>query len=183
MEPKGAVIKGDNVYLRPLKKPDVGSIAKWHDDKEIMTMISLARTGSEQYWSVWIERKLRSPNAIYFGIVRADDDLLIGYTHLEELYQSQRLCRDVGILVGEKDQWSKGYGTEAMGLLLRYAFGELCLHRLELMTFVFNRRGIRLWEKCGFKREGVMRQARLANGEWCDLFLYALLEDEYRSRK
>ena len=183
MELKGKAMQGNTVSLRPLKKADVRSIARWHDDREIMTMISLTRTGSEEYWSEWLERKLQSPSAIYFGIVSKNDDRLIGYIHLEELYPTQKLCRDVGILIGEKDMWSKGYGTEAMELLLRFAFEELGLHRLELMTFTFNRRGIRVWEKVGFKREGLMRRARLANGEWQDLYFYALLEDEYRRRK
>jgi len=183
MELKAKALHGNNISLRPLGIADVKSIARWHDDKEIMTMISLTRTGSEEYWSMWLEKKLQSPSVIYFGIVRKSDDVLIGYTHLEELYLSQKICRDVGILIGEKEEWSKGYGTKAMELLLGFSFEELGLHRLELMTFVFNRRGIRVWEKCGFKREGVMRKARLANGEWHDLYFYALLEDEYRRRK
>jgi RimJ/RimL family protein N-acetyltransferase len=183
MELDGKVIRGKTIYLRPLDKSDVGSITRWHNDPDLMALFALARTGPEEYWSAWLETRLESPNAIYFGIVKKDDGRLIGYVHLEELYWSHKLCRDVGILIGEKDEWSKGYGTEAMELLVRYAFGELGLHRLELMTFDFNKRGIRVWEKCGFKKEGVMRQARLVNGEWGDLIFYALLEDGYRGRK
>ena len=183
MELKGKVIQGKNVYLRPLEISDVKSIARWHNDNEIMALFALTRTWSEEYWSEWLEKRLRSQNAVYFGIVKKTDDRLIGHIHLEEIYWSHRLCRDLGILIGEKEEWSRGYGTEAMELLMRYAFEELGLHRLELMTFDFNERGMRVWAKCGFRQEGVMRRARLANGEWRDLIFYALLEEEYRGRK
>jgi RimJ/RimL family protein N-acetyltransferase len=183
MELNGKVIQGTNIYLRPLDKADVRAITRWHNDPEIMALFALTRAGPEEYWSEWLDKRLGSQNAIYFGIVKKDGDRLIGHIHLEEIYWSHKLCRDLGILIGEKDMWSKGYGTEAMELLMRYAFEELGLHRLELMTFDFNERGIRVWEKCGFRREGVMRKARLANGEWADLYLYAMLEDEYRGRK
>ena len=93
------------------------------------------------------------------------------------------MCREVGIIIGEKDEWSKGRGTEAMRLIIKYAFESLKLHRLELMTFDFNVRGITVWEKGGFRREGVMRRARLSDGVWRDIIFYALLEDEYRAEE
>jgi len=182
MELKAKVLSGRNIYLRPLDRADVGSITRWHNDREIMDLFALTRAGPQEYWAEWLERKLQSPNAIYFGIVKKSDDRLIGHVHLEEIYWSHKLCRDLGIIIGEKDEWSKGYGTEAMGLIMRFAFEELGMHRLELMTFDFNERGKRVWAKCGFKQEGVMRKARLANGEWRDLIFYALLEDEYRKK-
>jgi RimJ/RimL family protein N-acetyltransferase len=182
MDLKGKVIQGKNIHLRPLDMADVKSITRWHSDREIMALFALTTAGSEKYWSEWLDKKLMSPNTIYFGVVKKNDDRLIGYIHLEEIYWSHKLCRDLGILIGEKGEWSKGYGTEAMELMMRYAFEELGLHRLELMTFDFNKRGMRVWEKCGFTQEGMMRKARLANGEWRDLIFYALLEDEYRGR-
>ena len=183
MELKGKVISGRNIYLRPLDGGDVESITRWHNDKEIMGLFALTRAGPKEYWAEWLERKLKSPNAVYFGIVKKSDDRLIGHVHLEEIYWSHKLCRDLGIIIGEKEEWSKGYGTEALELIMGYAFEELGMHRLELMTFDFNKRGIRVWEKCGFKQEGVMRSARLSNGEWRDLIYYAMLDDEYRGRK
>jgi RimJ/RimL family protein N-acetyltransferase len=183
MDLKGKIIQGKNIYLRPLGITDVASITRWHNDKEIMALFALTIVGSEEYWSEWLKKKLQSPNAIYFGIVKKSDDRLIGHIHLEEIYWSHKLCRDLGIIIGENGEWSKWYGTEAMELMMSYAFEEIGMHRLELMTFDFNSRGMRVWEKCGFRQEGVMRKARLANGEWRDLIFYALLEDEYRDRK
>jgi len=180
---KGKVIEGKSIRLRPMDRADVQSITRWHNDREIMALFALTRAGPEEYWSEWLNKKLQSPNAIYFGIVKKGDDRLIGHIHLEEINWSHRLCRDLGIIIGEKEEWSKGFGTEAMELLMRYAFEELGMHRLELMTFDFNIRGMRVWEKCGFRQEGVMRKARLANGEWRDLIFYALLEEEHRGRK
>ncbi len=183
MDLDGKMIQGKTIHLRPLARTDVGPITRWHNDPEIMALFALTKTGPKEYWSAWLEKRLGSPDAIYFGIVRNSDGRLIGHIHLEEIYWSHRLCRDLGILIGEKEEWSKGFGTEAMELLIQYAFEEAGFHRLELMTFDFNKRGMRVWEKCGFRKEGVMRRARLASGEWHDLVFYAILEDEYRSRR
>jgi RimJ/RimL family protein N-acetyltransferase len=182
MNLKGKILQGKNIHLRTLEKQDSKSLAKWHSDPEIMSLAAFTAIHTKQYWSSWLEQKLSSPDALYFGIVKSADNRLIGQIHLEQMNWPHRLCREVGLIIGEKGEWSKGYGTEALELLIKYAFEELGLHRLELMTFDFNRRGIRVWEKCGFRLEGAMRSARLSGGEWRDLLFYALLEDEYRGR-
>ena len=174
------IISGNMVTLRPLSDDDIKLISKWHNDKEIMTLFALTKTTTEEYWLEWFKKIKKDPNVIYFGIVKKEDDKIIGYVHLEQIYWQHKLCRDIGILIGEKDEWSKGYGTEAMHLMITYAFEELDLHRLELMTFDFNKRGLQLWYKCGFKKEGIMRKARFVNSEWHDVIFMALLEEEYK---
>jgi RimJ/RimL family protein N-acetyltransferase len=171
-------IAGDKVCLRALGKKDIKPITKWHNDPEIMRLMAITRPTLEGYWLNWFDRITNSPNVVYFGIVKKDDSRLIGYVHLEDIMWHHKLCRDTGMAIGEKEEWSKGYGTEAMKLLIDYALSELGLHRLELMTFAFNERAQRVWEKCGFEKEGVMRKARLVNGEWHDVIFLAILKDE-----
>jgi RimJ/RimL family protein N-acetyltransferase len=172
-------INGEKIYLRPLEKNEMKLICKWHNDDEVMTLFAITKKTKEKYWLDWFKKINRDPNTIYFGIVKKNDDKFIGYVNIEQIYWNHKLCRDTGILIGEKEEWSKGYGTEAMHLIIKYAIEELGLHRLELMTFVFNKRGMRVWDKCGFKKEGIMRRARFVNGEWHDVIFMALLEDEY----
>lgn len=173
------LITGEKIYLKPLEENNIKLITIWHNDNEIMTLFALTKITGEEYWLDWFEKTDKDPNSIYFGIYTKNDDKIIGYIHLEQIYWHYKLCSDIGILIGEKDQWSKGYGTEAMHLMIKYAFEELDLHRLELMTFDFNTRGLRLWDKCGFKQEGIMRKARLVNGKWHDVIFMALLKEEY----
>jgi RimJ/RimL family protein N-acetyltransferase len=183
MDMKNKTISGEKINLRPLLKSDMKLMQKWHNDKEIMRLFAITRSTNEDYWLSSFERMVKDKSILFFGITLKEDNRLIGYVHLEHIIWSHRLCRDTGILIGEKEEWSKGYGTEAMRLLIKYAFEELGLHRLELMTFTFNKRGLRVWEKCGFKKEGIMRKARLSDGEWHDLIFFSLLEDEYEDNK
>jgi len=172
-------INGENVYLRPLRKNDMKLFTKWNNDPEIMELMAFTKSTTEKYWRKWFEKIIKAPDAIYFGVVKKLNDKLIGFVHLEQIMWSHRLCRDIGIAIGEKGEWSKGYGTEAMKLLIEYAFNVLDLYRLELMTFTYNKRGLKVWKKCGFKKEGVMRKARLVDGEWQDVIFFGLLKDEY----
>jgi RimJ/RimL family protein N-acetyltransferase len=183
MDMKNKTISGEKINLRPLLKSNMKLMQKWHNDKEIMRLFAITRSTNEDYWLSSFERMVKDKSILFFGITLKEDNRLIGYVHLEHIIWSHRLCRDTGILIGEKEEWSKGYGTEAMRLLIKYAFEDLGLHRLELMTFDFNRRGMRVWEKCGFKKEGIMRKARLSDGEWHDLIFFSLLEDEYEDNK
>jgi RimJ/RimL family protein N-acetyltransferase len=87
----------------------------------------------------------------------------------------------VGIVIGDKSQWGKGYGTDAMRVLMRLAFDKMNLHRLALHVFDYNTRAIASYEKCGFKREGVLRGDHFARGKYHDTILMAILESEYRA--
>ena len=89
----------------------------------------------------------------------------------------------MGIFIGDKNYWSKGYGTDAMRTLLRFAFGEANLHRVELEVFAFNPRAIRTYEKAGFELEGVRKQALFREGAWHDEHIMATLRDEWTVKK
>jgi RimJ/RimL family protein N-acetyltransferase len=77
--------------------------------------------------------------------------------------------------IGDRGAWGKGYGTEALRLALQYAFDELNLHRLTLTVIDYNERAIALYEKAGFRREGVFREFGQRDGKRYDMYLYGLL--------
>jgi RimJ/RimL family protein N-acetyltransferase len=78
--------------------------------------------------------------------------------------------------------WSRGYGTEAIRLLLRHAFDDLGLHRVDLLVIEYNARAIRAYEKCGFVREGLVRESALVDGTWYSDVQMSILENEYRAQ-
>jgi RimJ/RimL family protein N-acetyltransferase len=86
----------------------------------------------------------------------------------------------LGVCIGEKDCWSAGYGTEAIRLLLRYAFDNLGLRRIQLITDADNDRGLRCYEKCGFVREALLREHRLRHGKPLDMIQMAVLKSEWK---
>ena len=99
----------------------------------------------------------------------------------EPVYEPSVFDRDtyVAIGIGEPDFWSKGYGTDAMRVMLRYGFTELNLHRISLTVFEVNPRGIRSYEKCGFKHEGRIREFLLRDGKRSDMLLMGVLRSEW----
>jgi RimJ/RimL family protein N-acetyltransferase len=85
----------------------------------------------------------------------------------------------VGIFLGEREYWGKGCGTDAMRLLLQYAFTELNLWRVSLGVFEYNPRAIRSYEKVGFRHEGKMRQYLNHEGRRWDILYMGILRDEW----
>src|SRR5204863_5300831 len=114
----------------------------------------------------------------HFEIWLRDPEQLIGLISLRgELHRSA----DLGILIGKREHQGKGYGAEAIGLLLEYGFATVGFHRIGLSVYENNPRGIRCYEKCGFRREGARREARWWAGRWWTIFDYAILEHEWHS--
>ena len=90
----------------------------------------------------------------------------------------QRKAR-LGMLIGEKAYWSKGYGTDAMLTFLRFAFDEMNFHRIDLGVDAENVRAIALYRKCGFVEEVRMRQVRFMRGAYGDGLVLGILRDEF----
>ncbi len=84
-------------------------------------------------------------------------------------------------MIGDKDYWGKGYGTDAMRVLMRLAFDRMNLHRLWLQVHDFNQRAIASYEKCGFKRWGMLRDGKFSRGRYHDTIVMGILESEYRA--
>jgi RimJ/RimL family protein N-acetyltransferase len=87
----------------------------------------------------------------------------------------------VGIGIGESDHWGKGFGSDAMRVLLRYGFLELGLHRVSLNVFSYNERAIRSYQKVGFVVEGISKNAILREGKRWDMIWMGILLDEWKS--
>jgi RimJ/RimL family protein N-acetyltransferase len=118
------------------------------------------------------------PYGFPFLIRALADDQLIGFVGL---WVNNWTHADgwVGIGIGEREYWGKGYGADAMRVILRYGFVELNLHRASLGVFGYNTRAIRAYEKAGFRIEGRMRQTINRNGQRWDELVMGILRDEW----
>jgi len=85
----------------------------------------------------------------------------------------------VGIGIGEREYWGKGYGSDAMNLILRFAFETLNLKRVSLTVFEYNERAVHSYEKCGFRPEGRLRQWMQRAGQRYDLIFMGILREEW----
>jgi RimJ/RimL family protein N-acetyltransferase len=137
-----------------------GEMSRWHRDSVFWRLLStdVARVHSPKITREWIEKQAftEHPEMHWFAIHTLADDQLIGDTDLSAAYNGHGEAF-VGIGIGERDFWGKGYGTDAMRLILRYGFSELNLQRISLDVFEYNPRAIRSYEKAGFRMEGPER--------------------------
>jgi len=119
----------------------------------------------------------RTPTTWPWDICVKDGQHLIGACGLHRVRLADRSAV-FGILVGDREYQNRGFGTEATRLMLRFAFEELNLNRVGLSVLAANRRGIQVYEKVGFVREGCARQAYYRNGRYQDELFYGLLRSE-----
>ena len=89
----------------------------------------------------------------------------------------------MGIGIGERQDWNNGYGTDAMQVILRYAFMELNLRRVTLNVFEYNPRAIRSYEKAGFRHEGRIRQYLNRDGQRWDILYMGILREEWMEQQ
>jgi RimJ/RimL family protein N-acetyltransferase len=151
----------------------------WSADSEYSRLLDWdpARRFSIKNYQKWIEKEYENEGVYAFTIRTLADNRIIGRIGLDGIRWTHRDCF-VGIGLGEREFWGKGYGTDAMRIILRYAFTELNLHRVTLDVFEYNQRGVRSYEKAGFVLEGRARGQILREGRrWDVLFMGILRED------
>ena len=118
------------------------------------------------------------PANYFFGIRTLDGDKLIGELALDVVDWSGRDAF-IGLGIGEIEYWNKGYGTDVMNVLLRYAFAEVNLRRVTLNVFEYNPRAIRSYEKAGFRHEGRLRKVLNKEGKRWDMLYMGILREEW----
>ncbi len=171
----------DDVYLRAVEVSDLDRTWKWHNDPELYELlVSAFRYVSHAAEEEWIHRKTAySQTEIRLAICLQQGDQHIGNIHLTDIdWVSRHAC--IGIFMGEPQHWSKGYGQQAMRLLLRHAFDDLGLYRLYLTVLADNLRAIRVYEKCGLVVEGRLRQHAYKRGQFKDLIFMGICVNDPR---
>ena len=158
------------------------AIPRWNLNSEYFRLLnSSARPmQSEKAALKWIDEEVNelSPASYYFGIRTLEDNKLIGELGLDVVNWSGRDAF-VGLGIGETEYWSKGYGTDVMNVLLRFAFTEINLRRVTLTVFEYNPRAIRSYEKAGFRHEGRKRLALNREGRRWDELHMGILREEW----
>ncbi len=182
MNPPVRFLVGTRLYLRSIEEADLPACQRWINDPEIRPFLLTFRPIDAKAEREWWEGHDRSPQpaSLHFAIVLDEGDRLIGTTGFVRIDWRNR-CASTGSLIGEKDCWGQGYGTEAKNLLLEYAFDTLGLHRVESETFAFNERSARHLLRTGFREEGRSREAFFCRGRFHDSIRYGLLDHEWRA--
>jgi len=168
------------VYLRALEPDDYETTYPWRLDEEIWAnVVGPKYFVSMEYEKKWVSDTILNPgNSLKLAVCLKKDHKHIGPVSLTDIDRSNGVAR-CGILIGEKSLWGKGLGTEAILLMLHHGFYTLGLTRIEARQLLFNQASVRLFEKCGFRVEGVLRKAVFKDGRHQDLNLMAILREEF----
>ena len=126
---------------------------------------------------VMIEQRAREPSMLQWGIVRAQEDRLLGTCTLADIDLAHRRA-SIGYALG-RDAWGQGIAREAVRALISYGFEAIELHRIGADVDPRNARSIRLLEEMGFAREGLQRECYLVGDEWQDTAMFGLLRREW----
>lgn len=177
------MLKGNKTLIRPLEPDDIEAFYQWYNDPEV------------NYWAsgAWPLNTLFSEEEIEKRFFESDMDErrytiltlrkerigTIGFREVNIPARSATLF----IVIGDKNYWGQGYGSDAIETILRFLFNQWNFHRVSLDTWDGNLRAKKAYEKLGFKLEGKLRDARFVSGEYRDALIYGLLSTEFLSGK
>ena len=173
------MIEGKLVRLRAVEPEDAENAFRWMNDPEV-TRNLMARypfsLEAEREWVKGAGKPLDFANARF--AIETKDGVHIGHCGLHGGNAESRHA-ELGIMIGEKEYWGRGFGTETMLTLLRFAFEQMNLHKVSLGVFEFNERGLAMYTKLGFVEEGRLREDLFQDGRYWDLVRMSILRREY----
>jgi RimJ/RimL family protein N-acetyltransferase len=159
---------------------DAPLFSHWRKDSEYSRLLDTSPVGQfpAQLDKEWVEKE--NLDRYLFLIRTLEDDRVIGFIELDGI--DWRIGNGwIGIGIGDREQWGKGYGTDAFRVLIRYAFRELNLRRLTLTVFEYNLRAIRSYEKLGFQVEGRDREWLRRDGRRWDMIHMGLMRRDWEA--
>lgn len=171
----------NQIRIRPIEKSDLPSFVKWLSDPDVLENLGIHNPLSMAREEKWFEQVLEGPEDEHpyaIEIAEGGKWRMIGNMALFRINTHDRNA-EIGIAIGEKSYWDKGYGCEAMKLMVKRGFNDLGLNRIELRVFETNPRGIRCYEKAGFIHEGRLRQAAWKHGRFVDVLIMSILHSDW----
>lgn len=176
------MLEGKLVRLRPLEPGDAERCYRWFNDQDVVGNLFADRYPISMAHE---ERFLRDRPRLGFAeglhfAIETKDGSHIGTTSLFDARAEDRKI-GLGISIGEKSEWSKGYGADTVVTLIRFAFAEMGLHRVWLTTIEYNERAIACYRKCGFHEEARLRQHVFRHGRYWDVVQMGILRDEFEA--
>ena len=166
--------------LRELEKRDMSIINSWRNEPDLIANLGAPfRYINPDVDERWFDSyMLNRSTTVRCAIVTEKDDTILGLVSITSINQLNQSCI-LHIMIGDKDNRGKGMGYYAVSEMIRHAFFNLNLHRIELDVLTTNIAAQKLYEKCGFVKEGIRRKAVYKNGAFVDMYIYAILREEF----
>lgn len=179
---KVVFLRGARVTLRPFDVSDLPTLLAWVNEPEIRRFITRPLPINEAQEREFIEKTSAGPDSLGFAICDRSSQEMIGCCGLHGVSWTSRHA-EMGVFLADPARRGGGLGSEAFSVLLDYAFDSLGLHRCWLRVYADNAHAIRCYERLGFVREGVDREAHFGGGRFVDVVRYSILDREWRSRR
>ncbi len=177
------MILGERVRLRAIERDDLPRFVTWLNDPEVrhglLVNIPLSLAQEEQWYNHILEKPMEE-QPLVIEINTPEGWMAVGNIALDTIDWKER-CAEVGIFIGEKSLWNRGYGREAMQLMLRHGFNSLNLNRIFLRVYATNPRAVKSYEKAGFVHEGQLRQAHFQDGHYIDVLIMSVIRSEWQA--
>lgn len=171
---------GKKVRLREYRKEDIPMRLNYINDAEMLNLlisyIPYPITQHEE--EKWFETISAFGDTYKFAIETIEDSKFIGGCSINDVDWKNSVAT-VGIFIGDKNSWGKGYGTDAMRILMTFIFMQMNINKIKLICYSFNERAIKSYEKCGFSIEGVLRQEMYKDGCYHDKIMMGILKEEF----
>mgnify|MGYP003564865090 CR=1 FL=1 len=162
-----SAISGAAVLLRHPSQEDIEQVEQWDKDPDVSLFRETGDSSDEK------------GKSISFGIYLKGDSTLIGSIAISSI-DSRNGHAELGMAIGDKQQWGKGYGSDAVRVVLGYCFRELGLNKVYLDVWEENERAVRCYLKCGFKKDGVLREHVKKDGEHHNKLMLSILRGEWQ---
>ena len=174
-------IVGRKVALGPQRRDLLPLYQRWANDFAVTRTTAIGlRPLTVEDEQAWLDGLVGSPTDVAFTIYQLADLRPIGNTGLHQIDRANGTA-EFGIMIGEKDCWGKGYGTETAALMLDYGFNGLGLHNIMLRVYTLNQRGIRAYARAGFREFGRRREAVRRGGRAYDVVYMDCLATDFDS--
>jgi len=171
-------LKGEKVRLVPPDKTlHLENTIRWMNDPAVTRYLNLNTGVTRGMEEEWLNRIQKRENEFVWAILD-DHDRHIGFTGIHRVDWRFRSAQ-TGTVIGDKNAWRRGFGSDAMRVRTRFAFETLGLHRLNSAARIDNLGSQRALEKAGYKREGIARKVIFHEGRWHDTVLYGILDEDY----
>jgi len=179
---KSEFIPGEKLYLRPLEVDDAKKVCSWMNDREVLRFLSKTMPINLFREEEFLKTLYQDSRSFYLGIMAKENDALIGMVSLVNIDTISRHA-ELALIIGEKEYWGKGYGTEADALMVNYGFRYLNLNKIYAHILAEHQVSLKLVKELGLRTDGVLREQIYRDGQYHDVVVCSILRKEYEALK
>jgi len=171
-------IKGNNIILREQKIEDVKFFTYWYNQPLVMFQCGFTKLTDEEAEKERITLGHKQKDSVWYTITDLEGNI-IGETGLLRMWPTWN-CTDLSIIIPDPKMQHRGYGTEAIRLMLNLAFDHYKMNRVAIGVVGMNTNALNFYRKIGFKQEGIQEQGYYYNNEYSDFIMMRIIRQEWR---